>query len=113
MTLEETSERPGVEAGIDLDRLQQVFLRLAGHLAPKQRTAFVLREIEGVETAEVARVMNVTESTVRNHLLQARRILKAALLAEHPEWVPEGARPDTTTGGPGSKPDDEIEAKLK
>jgi RNA polymerase sigma-70 factor (ECF subfamily) len=90
--LEEVSERPGVESGIDLERLQQVFMRLAAKLAPKQRMAFVLREIDGVETAEVARIMNVTESTVRNHLLQARRILKSALLAEHPEWVPRALR---------------------
>jgi RNA polymerase sigma-70 factor (ECF subfamily) len=89
---EAASERPGAEAALDLSRLQEVFSRLAGRLAPKQRLAFVLREIEGNDTAEVARIMNVTESTVRNHLLQARRILREAILREHPELVPHGAR---------------------
>ena len=37
------------DESLDLRRLQQAFLRLAGGLAPKQRTAFVLREIEGHE----------------------------------------------------------------
>jgi DNA-directed RNA polymerase specialized sigma24 family protein len=54
--------------------------------------AFVLREIEGLETAEVARIMNVAESTVRNHLLQARRLLRRGLEQEYPGLVPRGSR---------------------
>jgi RNA polymerase sigma-70 factor (ECF subfamily) len=80
-------------AAVDLARLQQAFMRLAAGLAPKQRAAFVLREIEGLPTAEVARVMGVTESTVRNHLLQARRLLKAGLERDYPALVPRN-RPE-------------------
>lgn len=76
------------DAAVDLGRLQQAFLRLAGALAPKQRAAFVLREIEGLETGEVARVMGVTESTVRNHLMQARRVLRSGLERDYPGLVP-------------------------
>jgi len=79
------------ETALDFGRLQKAFLRLAGALAPKQRAAFVLREIEGLETGEVARIMGVTESTVRNHLMQARRILRAGLQRDYPELVPRGA----------------------
>jgi RNA polymerase sigma-70 factor (ECF subfamily) len=68
----------------DLAQLQGAFLRLAARLAPKQRAAFVLKEIEGLETAEVARVLGVTESTVRNHLLQARRVLRDGLTRDYP-----------------------------
>ena len=80
------------DATVDLGRLQRAFLRLAGELAPKQRAAFVLREIEGLETAEVARVMDVSESTVRNHLMQARRVLRAGLERDYPELVPRTGR---------------------
>jgi len=83
---------PGIEARLDLSVLQQAFARLAAALAPKQRAAFVLREIEGLETAEVARVMGVAESTVRNHLFQARRTLRAGLERDYPELVPRGRR---------------------
>jgi RNA polymerase sigma-70 factor (ECF subfamily) len=76
-------------AAVDLARLRQAFLRLAARLAPKQRAAFVLREIEGLPTSEVARVMGVTESTVRNHLLQARRLLRAGLERDYPALVPK------------------------
>ncbi len=80
---------PGMEARLDLAALQQAFSRLAGALAPKQRAAFVLREIEGLDTAEVARVMGVAESTVRNHLFQARKTLKAGLERDYPGLVPK------------------------
>jgi RNA polymerase sigma-70 factor, ECF subfamily len=73
---------PDASEQVDMKRLQQTFLRLAARLAPKQRAVFVLKDIEGLETAEVARVLGVTESTVRNHLLQARRILREGLTAE-------------------------------
>ena len=79
--------RPPEEV-LDLELLQRAFRRLAAQLAPKQRAAFVLREIEGLDTAEVARVMGVAESTVRNHLLQARRTLRVALERDYPGLVP-------------------------
>ena len=77
-------ETGGPERELDLARLRKIFLRLAGGLAPQQRTAFVLREIEGLGTAEVARIMGVAESTVRNHLLQARKVLRAGLERDYP-----------------------------
>ena len=74
----------GADEQFDLAQLQRAFLRLAARLAPKQRATFVLKEIEGLETAEVARVLGVTESTVRNHLLQARRVLRDGLTRDYP-----------------------------
>jgi DNA-directed RNA polymerase specialized sigma24 family protein len=43
-----------------------------------------LREIEGLSTQEIARTLEVTESTVRNHLLQARRALRAGIERNYP-----------------------------
>jgi RNA polymerase sigma-70 factor (ECF subfamily) len=80
---------PAAEAALDLQELQRAFAHLAARLSPKQRAAFVLREIEGLETVEVARILDVTESTVRNHLLQARRTLRAGLEREYPSLVPK------------------------
>jgi RNA polymerase sigma-70 factor, ECF subfamily len=81
-------ESGSAERALDLKELQRAFLHLASRLAPKQRAAFVLREIEGRSTEEVARALGVRESTVRNHLLQARRILRAGLEREYPGLVP-------------------------
>jgi len=72
------------EEQVELVNLQKIFLRLAAGLAPKQRAVFVLKEIEGLDTAEIASALGVTESTVRNHLLTARRILREALARDYP-----------------------------
>jgi RNA polymerase sigma-70 factor (ECF subfamily) len=80
------------ESAVNAAELQRAFQRLAARLAPKQRTVFVLKEIEGLETSEVARILNVAESTVRNHLLQARRMLRAGLERDYPGLVAGLAR---------------------
>ena len=49
---------------------------------------FVLKEIEGLSTEEVGRILEVRPSTVRNHLFQARRILARKLSERYPELVP-------------------------
>jgi len=89
---------PSAEHALDLKELQRAFLRLASRLAPKQRAAFVLREIEGLPTEEVARALDVRESTVRNHLLQARRVLREGLEREYPGLVPPELRRPRTEG---------------
>jgi RNA polymerase sigma-70 factor (ECF subfamily) len=75
----------GADDALGVAELQRAFLHLAARLAPKQRATFILKDIEGLETAEVARVLGITESTVRNHLLQARRVLRDGLRSEYPE----------------------------
>jgi RNA polymerase sigma-70 factor (ECF subfamily) len=74
-------------ARLDRPRLREAFLRLAAALPPRQRAVFVLRDIEGLSTGEVAEALEVTESTVRNHLLQARRTLREALRRDYPGLV--------------------------
>ena len=76
------------EEVVDLGTLSSAFQELAAELAPQQRAVFVLREIEGLSTAEVARSLDVAESTVRNHLMQARRILRRGLVERYPDLVP-------------------------
>jgi RNA polymerase sigma-70 factor (ECF subfamily) len=72
------------EESLDLKALEAAFLRLAARLAPKQRAVFVLHEIEGLATAAVAEILGIRESTVRNHLHQARRSLRAGLERDYP-----------------------------
>ncbi|HEX4959729.1 MAG TPA: RNA polymerase sigma factor [Thermoanaerobaculia bacterium] len=51
-------------------------------LSPRRRAVVVLHELEGVAVREVARLLGVTEVTVRWHLLAARRDLASLLLKE-------------------------------
>lgn len=68
--------------------IRDAFADLSRGLPPQQRAAFVLREIEGLATREVAEILEVTESTVRNHLLLARRALRRGLTERYPGLVP-------------------------
>jgi RNA polymerase sigma-70 factor (ECF subfamily) len=83
----------GEEAPRGLDRLQhreleRIFRELCADLSEKQRMAFILREIEGLESDEVAAILGCRASTVRNHVFSARRTLRAALEVRYPEYLP-------------------------
>ena len=87
---EESEPRgPAAADGVREREVRRIFADLAARLGPKQRAAFVLREIEGMSTGEVAAVLGTTESTVRNHILQARRLLKDGLASRFPEYAPK------------------------
>ena len=68
--------------------VRRIFTELSSMLPEKQRLAFILREIEGLPTSEVAAVLRSTESTVRNQVLQARRMLQEELRRRFPEYCP-------------------------
>jgi RNA polymerase sigma-70 factor (ECF subfamily) len=76
----------------DLSRLQQtevsaIFRELAVGLSEKQRMVFLLRELEGLSSPEVAEIVGCRESTVRNHLFNARKYLRRELLRRYPEYA--------------------------
>ncbi|HET9480113.1 MAG TPA: sigma-70 family RNA polymerase sigma factor [Candidatus Polarisedimenticolia bacterium] len=77
---------PGADADLMRGELRAIFNRLATGLAPAQRAVFTLKEIEGMGTDEIAKVMGIRASTVRNHLLQARRVLQDGLRRAYPEY---------------------------
>ena len=70
-------------------RLQQRALAALGCLAPKERTAFVLRELQGLDTRAVARAMRVTRVTVRRHASNARRKIRERLEGQFPDLFPD------------------------
>jgi RNA polymerase sigma-70 factor (ECF subfamily) len=76
----ERSGEPGVVTPErDLDLADAV-----ATLAPRQRAAVVLHYYEDLPLVEVARILNVSESTVKQHLMRARTRL-ADLLGENQE----------------------------
>ena len=84
------SVQPEAPRRVSEGEVQRIFGELAERLTPSQRAAFVLREVEGHETSEVARVMGCSEATVRNHVFQARAVLRRELAARYPEYLPRG-----------------------
>ncbi|HVF61423.1 MAG TPA: RNA polymerase sigma factor [Thermoanaerobaculia bacterium] len=76
----------------DLARLQDgevaaIFRELSAGLSEKQRMVFLLREIEGLSSPEVSQIVGCRESTVRNHLFNARKYLRRELRRRYPEYA--------------------------
>lgn len=64
-----------------------IFRDLAAGLSVQQRMVFVLRELEGKSALETAEILNLRESTVRNHLFNARCYLRRELPRRYPEYA--------------------------
>lgn len=56
--------------------------RVLDRMANRERLAFVLRHVEGMEILEVARTLRLSESTVRRALVSARNQLDRSLVRE-------------------------------
>lgn len=76
----------------DAREVELLLSSLVGSLTPQQRAAFVLREVEGLDTAEVAEILGCTATTVRNHVFQARKNLRRELGRRFPEYLPNNHR---------------------
>lgn len=70
--------------------VERIFRELAEFLPPAQRQAFLLREVEGLATSEVAAILGCSETTVRNHVFSARATLRRELSRRFPEYLPKG-----------------------
>jgi len=75
-------------ARLHQEEVMGIFRDLAADLTEKQRMVFVLRELEGLSSQEVAEIVGCRESTVRNHLFNARKILRRELVRRYPEYAP-------------------------
>jgi RNA polymerase sigma-70 factor (TIGR02957 family) len=68
-----SSEEDPAQRAEMADSLSLAFLVLLESLSPEQRAVFLLREVFDYPYAEIARVLDTSEATVRQHALRARR----------------------------------------
>ena len=76
----------------EIDRLflRDLAERLLGQLTPQDRAVLLLKEREGMETREVARILGCSEMAVRLRLFRARRALRKLLGGESHRGGREG-----------------------
>ena len=67
--------------------VESVFNAISNVLSPKQKTIFVMSEMEDLRSSEIAKVLGCRESTVRNHLFNARKLMQAQLKRRFPEYA--------------------------
>ena len=82
----------GTSTRLDHGEVDGILRELVQFLTPQQRSAFILREVEDLETAEVATILGCSAATVRNHVFQARKTLRREIRNRFPEFVPEDQR---------------------
>ena len=76
------------EQGVVVQRkeIENVFNAVAMVLSPKQKTIFVMREMDDLPSSEIAKILGCRESTVRNHLFNARKLMQQQLRKRYPEY---------------------------
>jgi RNA polymerase sigma-70 factor, ECF subfamily len=70
---------------LESSQVAELFERVSCDLSEKQKAAFVLREIDGLDSKDVAQILGCGESTVRNHLFNARKALQKKLRRDFPK----------------------------
>ena len=83
--LKNSSPQPDSDA--ENSELKGIILKIAMKLTLKERKVFVLRDLQGFSTGEVARILKCRQSTVRVHLASARGRIKETLLKYYPDLV--------------------------
>lgn len=78
VTIEDARARTPEQQAIDNEVREAMELALAG-LSPTLRAAFVLRDIQRMSTAEVASVLDTSESAVKMRLARARASVRSSM----------------------------------
>jgi RNA polymerase sigma-70 factor (ECF subfamily) len=79
--IKDTSPLP--ETALEQSELKGTIQKISEGLTLNQRKVFVLRDLQGFSTEEVAQILNCSNVTVRVHLSKARNHIKNAL-KKHP-----------------------------
>ncbi len=72
---------------IQRKEIENVFNAISACLSPKQKTIFVMNQMDDLPSAEIARILGCRESTVRNHLFNARKLMQQQLQRKFPEYA--------------------------
>jgi RNA polymerase sigma-70 factor (ECF subfamily) len=72
LTGESADPAPDPEKILNLKERRKLLLEALGRLSPRERICIVLRDIEGLSTAEVAQILDIEDTTVRGQIHTAR-----------------------------------------
>ncbi len=87
LRLVKTSVDPEQSVTVARKEVESVFNAVSNVLSPKQKTIFVMSEMEDLRSSEIAKILGCRESTVRNHLFNARKLMQAQLKKRFPEYA--------------------------
>lgn len=74
-------QAPDPEQSVLFAQRRELIAAALDGLTPRERDAIVLRDLEGLSTAEVARILRSTETTVRSQISTGRVKIKTFVMA--------------------------------
>src|SRR5438128_8282861 len=86
LRLVKTSADPEQGVMVQRKEIENVFNAVSSVLSPKQKTIFVMREMDDLPSSQIAKILGCRESTVRNHLFNARKLMQQQLKKRFPEY---------------------------
>jgi RNA polymerase sigma-70 factor (ECF subfamily) len=87
LRLVKTFEEAQQGVSLQTREVERLFQEVSATLSPKQKTIFVMNQMEDLSSAEISKVLGCRESTVRNHLFNARKTMKVQLERRFPEYA--------------------------
>ena len=87
LRLVKTSADPEQGVVVQRKEIENVFNAVSSVLSPKQKTIFVMREMDDLPSSQIAKILGCRESTVRNHLFNARKLMQQQLKKRFPEYA--------------------------
>jgi RNA polymerase sigma-70 factor, ECF subfamily len=87
LRLVKTSVEAEQGSSFQRQEVAEIFEDVSSVLSPKQKTIFVMREMQDISSAEISRILGCRESTVRNHLFNARKMMQQRLKVRYPEYA--------------------------
>ena len=82
------------QTSLEHREVEKVLEEILDGISQRQRLVFVLSQQQGLNSNEVGLILGCAPSTVRNHLLSARRNLRDALHQRYPEYAALGNQVD-------------------
>jgi RNA polymerase sigma-70 factor (ECF subfamily) len=83
---------PSAEQQVEQELTQHEWARLLGRLPEAQRTAVVLRHVEGLPIGEIAEILGCPDGTAKSHVSRGLATLRALLSRPAPMTESEGER---------------------
>lgn len=87
LRLVKTAVDPEQTVTVQRKEVEAVFSAVSDVLSPKQKAIFVMSEMEDLRSSEIAKILGCQESTVRNHLFNARKVMQQQLKRRFPEYA--------------------------
>lgn len=95
---ESYAQYPDVQEDRDLDKYMEkierheIFQRIVDQLNPRQRSAFVLCDLQGLSSSEAAEIIDCPQVTLRWYLHEARKKIRQIVQEEFPEYFVPGKK---------------------